>query len=400
MRVPGGTVDTDAEQFPTLFTSRLKAYGAGGMILADAEDATGCPRQYKMRYDEPTKGAAPTDPMRYGIVIHDVLALMDDEAIGPEDALRRCWDAALGPEWYAEAVEDLDRYLSRGSPSARLGTIATEQDLCALLYEDEDFGPVWFGGRIDWLGIDVNEPDVLHVTDYKTDRRPRTRASMKGDVQLRSYDWLVRENWAQYMTATNPQVVVHVDQIKFNDLQWWYERQEVDEWAAWAEAIARRILRDTEGEPETGPGCAWCSFKLDCPAYLRLPGDGPGVLERGVAADLDGMVAWKAEANQTIKLLKNGIVTVDNMLAEHVDAEGGYALVGGSGYERADRYEQSANVEAVHDVLGDRLFYDIAKVSVKALEDVSRGDPQLRDRLMGCVTRDVVGTTIKLAKED
>lgn len=399
MRIPDGPEGTPAEGKPTLYVSRLHAYGAGGYTLVDQEAEQGCPRQYRKRYvDHDPRMREESDTLSFGRVIHAALALMETASISPEDALRQAWDQRLGPEWMAEAVEDLDGYLARASD--RMSTVATEVDLYGLLYVDEVFGEVWFGGRLDRLEVDVNDPGTLHVRDYKTNRRPVARAAMKGDVQLKSYDWLVRQNWARLMgSTTSPSIVVHLDLVKHYDLDWWYEAQEIEEWAAWCEAIARAILRDEAGDPMVGPGCAWCPVKDDCRAYRALPGQGRGMLERRQVTDLVRMVAWRDEAAETVRLLKAGIDDIDATIAERVDAEGGSAVVGASLFTREASEARKADLRRVHAVLGDQ-FYDLASVSLTKLDDLSRGDPQLRDALNACIAKEVTGTKITRKKAE
>ena len=206
MLIPLGPPGSPAEDFPTLYPSRLKAYGVAPMF----DQVRGCPALYKARYvtcscghprdqhyDDGPGGAGAGclvddtgddgrtlcpcpgwhssierisehgSPLEFGGAVHEALFHMEQHGTGPDEALRETWPPALGLDRWREASDLLEKYLERGGPMARYATLAVEVELFAELFVDDDFGPVWFGGILDWLGVDTNLTHQLHLSDYK-----------------------------------------------------------------------------------------------------------------------------------------------------------------------------------------------------------------------------------------
>ena len=157
MLIPLGPPESPAAGYPTLYPTRLRAYGAAPPF----DEVRGCPALYKARYvdNEIVRIAEHGSPLEFGGAVHEALFHMEQHAVGPDEALRETWPAALGLDRWAEAVDLLEHYLERGGPMARYATLAVEVELFAELYVDDDFGPIWFGGIIDWLGVDTNLTD-------------------------------------------------------------------------------------------------------------------------------------------------------------------------------------------------------------------------------------------------
>ena len=159
---------------PTVSATQLRTYGAGGFLLDQQEQEQGCPRLYKAKYIE--KRVPKTDrayPLVYGAFVHDALFLMEEEDVTPDEALERACPVDGDPARFAVARKDLTAYLERGaSPVDRFATIAVETELTALLFVDDEYGPIYWRGFLDWLGLDPDLPNTLHFVDYKTDRTP------------------------------------------------------------------------------------------------------------------------------------------------------------------------------------------------------------------------------------
>lgn len=395
MRIPKRK---DGEE-PCLHTQHLRTYGAGGFRLTMQEEMRGCPALYRAKYvDYRVPAGEERWQLSYGTAIHRALYLMEERAIGPEEALEQAWPADLPIELWKEAKADLNRYLERGGPMNRFGTIAVEQHLEALLYEDDEYGPVFFGGTIDWMGIDTEEPWVLHVVDYKTNRFPPSREDVKGDVQLMGYDWLVRQHWERYMgDAFQPQVVVHLDAIKYRDVEWRFGEVDLEDWQAWASAIARRILRDEEADPKLNPGCSWCPIKLDCKAFRKLPGLGTTVAEKRAVTRIEQLWEWRCEAAATKKALDAGIEEVDAMLKGKAEADGEFVIGDRRWYVDVD-WKKEWDLQKLQALLGDR-FYDVISVGIGKLDALKESlDPELADAVEHCVTKEPTGKRVKNEK--
>jgi hypothetical protein len=386
--------------FHQVSATQLRTYGAGGFRLLDQEAARGCPRQYHEKYVEhrPEFGQK-SFPLLYGSVIHDALYRMEEHRESPEDALAAVWDPDLEPDAWEEAATDLNEYLERGAtPTDRFGTIAVEQDLSALLYVDEVYGPVYYRGILDWLGVDLDDPAVLHFVDYKTNRHPPSQDDLKGDVQMRGYDWLIRENWSRYMTTPTPRIVTHLDAIKWREVDWRYTYSEIEAWHSWAVAVVRKILRDEDHEPVLNPGCAYCPVQADCPAFLGLPGVGRRMTEEqpDPGSPDEVRLRWRDEANALRLLLENAVKAID---AEFKNRAGQVAVypVGDEEFALVPDWRDEVDVQALHELLGQR-FYDVITVGKGKVAALVKQDLGLRSAVESCFRRVPVGSKVERRK--
>lgn len=398
MKIPNGPKGTVAEGLPTLYTTRLRSYGAAGFRLQNQEEMQGCPAQYKARYvDWRVTAQKRASNLTFGSLIHDVLFLMESEPIGPQEALERLWPVDLSMDHWREAVDLLDSYMERGGPMARYGTLGVELELFAELYVDEDFGPVMFGGHIDWLGVDLDDPSVLHLSDYKTNQQPISVEDVKGDIQLMSYDWLVRQNWQRLGLAGRPQVVVHLDAIRYRDVEWRFQEMELDEWQEWATAIARKILRDDEAKEVLNPYCGWCPIKLECQTYMNLPGEASTMLEARTGKALPELVSWMDEAKQAVKILNAGIGEIESDLKTIAEVNG-EVIVGQHRWVSEVAEKKELDKTRLREVIGDEAFEALAGFTQKALNEYVRARPELKSAVEACWSKEPSGMTVARKK--
>lgn len=370
--------------------------------MASQETVQGCPAQYKARYVDWRVVASKSSPaLSFGTLIHDVLYRMETDPIGPEEALSECWPIDLELSHWREAVDLLNDYLARGGPMAKYGTLAVELGLYSLLYEDEEFGPVYFGGRLDWLGVDLENPSVLHLVDYKTNQFPPSLKDVQGDIQLMSYDWLVRQNWAELGMIGEPTVVSHLDAVRWREIEHVFDKQELDEWQEWASAIARKLLRDKDGKEELNAYCGWCPIKLDCKAFQKLPGEGESMLERRTKLSLDELVTWRDDAAAAVKVLKSGIDEVDEMLKVRA-TQISPLVVGDSTWTYEPRMQNELDKEALLELIGSDDFVRLAGFSKSGLDAFARSKPELKEEIKKVWSREPNGMTVarKKAKDD
>lgn len=421
MLIPNGPAGTDAEDYPTLYPSRLRAYGAA----PEHDRFRGCPAQYAARYvlcgrcghdrgvhlgacaeegcgceswrSSVVEIVEADNPRDFGGAIHDALFRMEEEAIGPDQALQDVWPATQGPERFEEALDLLERYLERGGPMNRYATLAVEVELVAPLYVDDDFGPVYFGGIIDWLGLDVNESQVVHHSDYKSNQQPLKPDEVRQDLQLRGYDWLIHQNWAKLGLPGRPHTVAHMDGIRWNDVEVRYSDNDRAMWAEWAAAVARTILRDEEAEEILTPGCRWCPVRLECSAYRELPGVGASIATRARGSSLEDLWAWRTQAAEARKALDDGIKDVDRIIGQAVRDDGPVAM-DGQQWTEVDDVKSTLSVKRLHSVIGDDLFYANASVTKKATESLAKAHPELAEQIAACWYDLVTGTKVERKK--
>lgn len=307
---PTLTVPRNAAGQPQVSISQLRRYGAVD-LASGGEDVTetvrGCPRAYALTYGPDPVPELPSRPAELGIVLHRALAYMEDHTTGAVEALGAVWPPTLGVLDYAEALRILEGYIARGGVMTLYSTLAAELDLAVELYVDDVHGPVMFRGIIDYLAVDPGDPETLHVTDYKSAARPVSKESLRGDVQLMGYTWLVREWWKQQHGKYPRRVVAHFDALRYSDVAIEYTRGELGLWQEWASAMVHTMLRDTHPKPILNDGCTWCPVRWGCPAWNALPGEATTVLARLTGASPEQLGVRYVAASQVLKLLGNQV---------------------------------------------------------------------------------------------
>lgn len=360
MRIPNASEGRSAGQ-PTVSPSQFRTYGAGGFMLDEQETNRGCPRRYKAKYVDRVVEDESSYPLEYGTMFHRIMELME-EGKTPEEALMEAFPVTADPEMIAEARADLDRYLQRpNSPLDLYATLDTEVMLAAPLYEDEEHGTIWIRGQIDRLAVDVETPGVVHVIDYKSNRFPPSIEAVRGDVQLKTYDYLVRQNAEALGLPKNLRVVVHLDATKWREVQVAYTAEDIENWRIWAEAVARTILRDDEARPVINPGCDWCPVQDTCPAFQGLPEVAAKLAEaEGTITDPETRLRWRNRANEIRLLLEKKVKRIDAEFEDKALDEGGM-VVGDFQWQVIPKYVDDIDARRLHKAMGNE-FYDVINV--------------------------------------
>ena len=376
----------------------LRTYGAGGFKLEQHESEQGCPRKFKARYVDGLKEEGPKPyPLRYGGLFHQVLFLMEEKGLNPEEALQESWEPDMPQEMWTECRDDLQKYMERGAtPMDRSGTLAVEAELRAFLYHDEDFGDIYFRGFLDWLGLDMEMPDIVHSVDYKTNRQPAKVADLEGDVQLRGYHYLLAKNWEALGLPRPPRIVTHLDVVKFNEVQIAYTDQEIEDWHSWAVAVVRKILRDETAEPILNDGCGHCFVRFDCPAYQHLPTIGEALATEG--AELQDPVrklAWRDKAHKIRALLDKAIKGMDAEHKAHAQKHG-QLDIGGTSFVATPKFVNDIDLAKLQRLLGDAKFYEAVTTSKAAIERATKDLPASDQALaLATIGRRMDGTEVK-----
>lgn len=389
MRIPDGPTGE-----MTVSPSQLRVYGAGGLRLDSQEDERGCPRLYKARYvDKIVLRDDDSYPLNYGTYFHRILELMDADGLDPDEAIRSAFEPSWPPEFITEARTDLDNYLARGAaPMDRYATIATEQELTALLYVDPDYGPVHVRGFIDWMGADLDAPGVVHFVDYKTNRTPPSDSAVAGDVQLKAYHYLIRENADRY--GSPRRIVAHLDAIKWRDIDVAFSDADIDDWHDWCVAVVRRILRDEEAAPKINPGCRYCPIRRDCPAFLAIPDEAVAIIEGAeeAAAGIEGAdpaalaetLAWRDRANSARLALENEVKALDAEFKRIAMTRGGL-VVGDAEWAIDTAWKTDVDLRSIHGIVGDDLFFENASMTKSAAKAMARSlDPSSASQVEAC----------------
>ena len=395
MQIPNGP-----NGHPTISVSSLRKYGAGDLRLDNLEDDRGCPRLWKAHYidRDPAVRDVTTAPLEYGTYWHAIMEAIETGASTPESAPRDVFEAHYPAAFMTEAKTDLENYLARGAaPSDRFAMLACELDLDALLYIDEDFGPIYLRGKLDWIGVDPDTPGVVHVVDWKTNRTPPSDDSVRGDVQLPAYHWLVRENAERFLNPSR--IVSHLDAIKWRDVQVAYSERDIEDWHDWAVAVARAILRDDEAAPRLNSGCGWCPIRDTCEPFQALPEASAVLLESmpGDSATDEERLTWRDTANASRLLLEKAVAAVDDTFKARASAQGGL-VVGRAQWVVEPRYVNRVDTRALVRVLADPDdLHDLVTVTKAGLERYAEGlnDASRSAQVLATLTREAVGMTTK-----
>ncbi len=239
-----------------------------------------CALQFRYQYvDRLPQRPAPA--LSFGTSLHAVLEWLHarkvpdlpplDEALA---VLYDVWDTSgyadvdtsVQMRDYERARDVLASYHARLAREGMRTPVATEAWF-ELPFADD----VIVVGSID--RVDAHPDGSLHVVDYKTSKKARTRAQVAGSLQLGIYA-LATEHLFGSLPRTValdfvvPDLVVRVD------------RDELD-LGAIPDIVAGTAAAIRAGESAPNPNrlCDWCDFRALCPAW---EGDGDDVLGRAV----------------------------------------------------------------------------------------------------------------------
>lgn len=393
-------IPTDDQGRPRVSITQFRTYGAADLVGDNGEDPKGCPRLYHAKY---VAKDIPPEPrssnLELGSVLHDALHVMERDDLGPEDALQLAWSPRLSEHHWPVAVKILNQYLERGGPMTRFATLEHEVDLSAQLYVDEVYGPVMMRGIVDFIGLDLDDQSVLHGVDYKSNAAPPTREQVAKDVQIKGYDWLIRENWHRWMPKdSSPRTVMHLDALRYRDIDIRFTPDEIAEWRDWAEAVCRKILRDTEWSPHLNSGCSWCPIRERCPKWLALPGTYAAMALRRTGETPDELWDRRVEFARVAKLAGDEVKSIDEKLKQAVEVNNGVLEFRGQRWTKESGWEQDVDWLRLVDILGPQIWSAVS-ITKTGLERAIKGLPaSMQAQAMGCIRSVPAGTTIKRGK--
>jgi DNA helicase II / ATP-dependent DNA helicase PcrA len=238
-----------------------------GMLSLSASDLSlylTCPLKYKFArvFGIPQE---PTINQRFGILIHNVLERFHKEPPEePEDGLpqlMRLFETGWRRSGFGSSDDEL-QFRDRAREALR------------LYWERERLGesePVWLERKFDFKVGEhhvrgrVDRVDRLpdgdyELIDYKTGER-KSAAELESDLQLALYRLAAREAWEIEASAGSYYYVLDAEKVA--------APTKPDD----AERVERTVLQVGEGiigqdfEPRPSPTvCAWCDYRLICPA--------------------------------------------------------------------------------------------------------------------------------------
>lgn len=243
-----------------------------------------CQRLFRYQYVDGLP-QAPAPQLSFGSSIHAALEWLYDrkhpELPGVEALL-----ATLRDAWDTSGYAEVDR-------DEQLAAYQHARDILAAFHariERDGFRlpaatEAWFelpiGDDVVVVGaidrVDVDPDGALHVVDYKTNRRARTRSQVRGSLQLAIYALATEELYGALPASVALDFVVPGVQVVV-------PTQELD-LAAVPGRLAAVAERIRAGEDTATPHrlCDWCDFRAICPAWQPSADGGEEVLGRAVS---------------------------------------------------------------------------------------------------------------------
>jgi DNA helicase-2/ATP-dependent DNA helicase PcrA len=238
-----------------------------GMLSLSASDLSlylTCPLKYKFArvFGIPQE---PTINQRFGILIHNVLERFHKEP--PEDEeeglplLNRLFEAGWRRSGFGTSDDEL-QFRDRAREALRLywerERVAEGEPVWLERKFDFKVGEHHVRGRVD--RVDRLPDGDYELIDYKTGER-KTEADLDSDLQLALYRLAAREAWEIEASTGSYYYVLDADKVA--------APTKPDD----AERVERTVLQVGEGilgqdfEPRPSPTvCAWCDYRLICPA--------------------------------------------------------------------------------------------------------------------------------------
>jgi DNA helicase-2/ATP-dependent DNA helicase PcrA len=238
-----------------------------------------CPLKYRYGYVDGLP-QLPSPDLSFGSSVHAALEAWWTQKLPqppPVDVLLRAlydqWetDGFAGMErdeqlrWYRHAQDVVRRHHERFAPSY-VPAVA-----CEAYFELDLGSDVQVVGVIDHVAR--TSSGGLGIVDWKTNKRAKTRADVRGSLQLAIYVMAAVELWGHDPEWVALDFVVPGVRVTV-------AREDIDVAAARETILATaELVRAAAFEPTPNRLCGWCDYRALCPAF---EGDGPDVAGHAV----------------------------------------------------------------------------------------------------------------------
>ena len=239
-----------------------------------------CPRRFRYQYVDGLP-QAPAPQLSFGSSIHAVLEWIYDRKhpVLPSleetlQALFEVWDskgyAEVERDEQLRAYEHARRVIT--AYHARIAADGLRLPAATEAWFELPVGPdIVVVGAID--RVDVDDDGALHVIDYKTNRKARPRAQVRGSLQLAIYALATAELYGTLPSSVALDFVVPGVRVTVP-----VEELDLGAVPGRLAAVAARI-RAGEDTPTPHRLCDWCDFRAICPAWVAPGIDGEGAAE-------------------------------------------------------------------------------------------------------------------------
>ncbi len=227
-----------------------------------------CPRRFRYQYVDGLP-QAPAPQLSFGSSVHEVLEWLYDRKhpVLPslDETLQKLFDV-WDTSGYAEVERDEQL---RAYEHARIVVSSFHTRVQQAGFRLPAATEAWFelpvGDDIVVVGaidrVDVDDDGAFHVVDYKTNRSARSRAQVRGSLQLAIYALATEELYGRLPVSVALDFVVPGVQVRVG----------VDELdlASVPKRLAEVAARIRSGEDTPTPHrlCDWCDFRAICPAW-------------------------------------------------------------------------------------------------------------------------------------
>lgn len=385
--------------------------------ISDIKNWIECQRRWEFGMRRHVEGSEPPEDMHpdtlYGTVFHDMVEMIEQLDLDDDAALQQAFNdhsADLDPGYYEMLIGDLRTYRERDLTGVR--TVANETEIKVPLLdwpcpdcdgEDQTIVDncetcdgrgeitIYFRGRIDRLYQSLADPTVFFHRDYKTSKHRKSQEEVHKDIQFWAYNWAIHEWWPECEDLTQ-----EYDQLRFGLLKTRKSDAQREHMRQWLVRQVTAILETEEATPRINDFCAWCPIKESCSEVDRLhqfetarinflektlpdPGEDPEM------EFLPTYIEKLPEVQQGIKLLKAYDTRIKEVLKElpqdRREALGWYLTT------KNQQVFSSESLRAIHELLGDSLFYEIITASKTNVEGALKGDPEVLEQVMGLARR-------------
>jgi len=232
-----------------------------------------CPRRFRYQYVDGLP-QAPAPQLSFGSSIHAVLEWLYDRKLPVLPTLDETFQAlfdAWDTDGYAatERAEQLQAYEHARAVVAAFHARVT-RDGFRLPAATEAWFELPIADDIVVVGaidrVDVDDAGVLHVVDYKTNRRARTRAQVRSSLQLAIYALATAELFGRLPGSVALDFVVPGVRVAVPVAE-----LDLEAVPAHLRRVADRI-RAGEDAPTPNRLCDRCDFRTICPAWVGPEG--------------------------------------------------------------------------------------------------------------------------------
>lgn len=258
------------------------------LSFSSIDSLLNCGLKYRFSKVDRLPQQPPTPTLSFGTSIHTAMeALFDVELGGLPDvevalqALYDGWetdgfaDASREEQvrWYRHAQDVVRRAHERFAAAPWRTPVAIEQ-FFQLPMDDIDVDVVGLIDAVFAGEADTDGNRVLHVVDWKTNRKAKSLREVAGSLQLAIYAMAAEHLWGALPASVALDFVVPGRRVEvpIDDIDLPAAREVI------ADAAAR--IRAQEFAPNPNPLCGWCDWRAECPAWS---GDGPDVPATAVA---------------------------------------------------------------------------------------------------------------------